>query len=148
MLFRSARKTFLERIDRGAIEAATREAEKKTTGEIRVSILPGIPGALDVIARKVADRLRMTATKERNGVLILVVPAKRKFIVWGDQAIHEKAGPEFFAVTAGAISERFRTGDFTGGLLHGIETVGRELATHFPAKGPHDDQLPNDVDQG
>lgn len=148
MIFGSTRKAFLSGIDIPAIETATREAEAGTTGEIRVSIFPGIPGDLGEIARRVADRLRMTATKERNGILILVLPAKRKFIVWGDVAIHGKAGPAFFAATANAISERFRTGDFTGGILHGIEAAGRELVLHFPGSGRRQDQLPNEVDRG
>jgi uncharacterized membrane protein len=147
MLFRNARKAFLKQIDIAAIEAATRDSERKTTGEIRVSVFPRIPGSLEVAAEKVARRLKMTDTKDRNGVLILVVPAKRRFVIWGDKTIHEKLGQEFWTRTAEAVSERFRKEDFTGGLVHGIETVGRELAAHFPAgPGEHQDQLPDSID--
>jgi uncharacterized membrane protein YgcG len=35
---------------------------------------------------------------------------------------------------ADSISELFRKGNFTGGLRHGIETVGRALAEHYPKR--------------
>jgi uncharacterized membrane protein len=149
MLFRTARATFLKQIDMAAIEAATRDAESRTTGEIRVSILYRVHGPLDAVAEKTAERLGMNNTRDRNGVLILVEPAKRRFIVWGDKAIHEKVGQSFWTETADAISTRFRQGDFNGGLLHGVEQAGRQLAAHFPCKpGEHKDQLSNSVDAG
>lgn len=147
MLFRSARATFLKQIDLATIEAATRDAESRTTGEIRVSILYRMLGPLDAVAEKKAESLGMKKTRDRNGVLILVEPAKRRFIVWGDKAIHEKVGQSFWTETADAISARFREGDFTGGLLHGVAQVGQQLAAHFPCNpGKHEDQLPNSVD--
>jgi uncharacterized membrane protein len=148
MLFQGARATFLKKIDLAAIEVTTRAAESRTTGEIRVSILSRVSGPLEAVAEKTAARLGMTNTADRNGVLILVDPAKRRFIVWGDKAIHEKVGQSFWTETAEAISGRFRQGDFNGGLLHGVLQVGQQLAAHFPAKpGEHKDQLPNAVDQ-
>jgi uncharacterized membrane protein len=147
MQLRGARAEFMQHIDLAAIEAATRDAEHHTTGEIRVSIIFKQPGTLEAIAEKTAERLGMKKTRERNGVLILVEPAKRRFIVWGDKAIHEKVGQVFWTETADAISARFRQGDFNGGLLHGVTQAGKQLAVHFPCK-PEDreDQLPNTVD--
>jgi uncharacterized membrane protein len=69
--------------------------------------------------------------------------------VLGDAGIHAKVGHEFWEHVSAAVAERFRKGDFTGGLVHGIETVGRELATHFPpAPGGTPHELPSDVDFG
>ena len=147
MFFGSARKAFMEKLDLAAIEEAIRQAESKTSAELRVSVFPRVFGPLERAAKKVAGRLRMTETRERNGVLILVDPAHRRFIIWGDSAIHEKAGQGFWTRTAAAIAGRFRDGDFTGGLVHGIETAGRELTLHFPAgSAGHRDQLSNRVD--
>jgi uncharacterized membrane protein len=149
MPFQSARKSFLRGIDLAAIEAATRKAEEGTTGEIRVAVLPRQLGSLPEVAERTAARLGMTRTAERNGVLILVEPARRRFVVWGDRAIHEKEGEDFWKGTADAMAGRFRKGDFTGGLVHGVEIAGRRLAAHFPAgPGGRVDQLPDDVDTG
>jgi uncharacterized membrane protein len=146
-VFRRHQKAFLARLDLGALEAAIREAERATTGEIRVAVLPRVRGGLEKAVVHAAERLGMTRTKERNGVLILVDPAHRTFLVWGDTAIHERVGDGFWKDVAAAIQERFRAGDFTGGLVHGIETAGRALAAHFPAgPGGHANELPDGVD--
>jgi len=133
LVFRRHQKEFLARLDVGALETAIRAAERETTGEIRVAVLPRLRGGLEKAVVHAAERLGMTRTKERNGVLILVDPAHRTFLVWGDTAIHERVGENFWKEVAAAIETRFRAGDFTGGLVHGIEAAGRELAAHFPA---------------
>jgi|ERR1035437_4875280 uncharacterized membrane protein YgcG len=134
MLPWSARRKFLKQIDMAALEAAIREATHGTTGTIRVAILPRFRGSLVKMGEHLAKSLKMTALQGRNGVLILVDPAHRKFLVWGDVAVHERLEPGFFKEAADSISELFRKGDFTGGLRHGIETVGRALAEHYPKR--------------
>ncbi len=147
IVFRRHQKEFLAQLDLAALEAAIREAERATTGEIRVAVLPRLRGGLERAVEHAAVRLGMTRTKERNGVLILVDPAHRTFLVWGDTAIHERVGEAFWKEVAAAVEERFRAGDFTGGLVRGIETAGRALAAHFPAApGGHANELPDRVD--
>jgi uncharacterized membrane protein len=146
-VFRRHQKDFFARLDLAALEAAIREAESATTGEIRVAVLPRVRGGLEKAVTHAAERLGMTRTKERNGVLILVDPAHRAFLVWGDTAIHERVGEVLWKDVAAAIEERFRAGDFTGGLVRGIGAAGRALAAHFPAgPGGHVNELPDRVD--
>jgi uncharacterized membrane protein len=146
IVFRRHQKNFLARLDRAALEAAIRAAEQATTGEIRVAVLPRVRGGLEKAVEHAAERLGMTRTRTRNGVLILVDPARRTFLVWGDSAIHERVGDAFWKDVAAAIEERFRAGDFTGGIVRGIETAGRALRTHFPAgPGGNPNELPDDV---
>jgi len=132
-MFRRHQKKFLSRLDQDALEAAIREAERKTSADIRVVVLPRVRGSLARVAELTAHRLGLTAAPQRNGVLIVVVPSRREFHVWGDRAIHEKAGEEVWSSIARTISEKFRGGDFTGGLTAGIGEAGRALAAHFPA---------------
>lgn len=141
------RRQLLRKIDGGKIKEAIQKAEQRTSGEIRVSVAPLFWGSVEKAADKAFVRMGMTRTRQRNGVLIFVVPARRKFVVLGDQGIHEKVGQEFWNRVAAAVSERFREGDFTGGLLKGIEEVSEQLATHFPYDAATDrDELSNDVD--
>lgn len=95
--------------------------------------LKTLGGGLEKAVRPAAEKLGMTRTKERNGILILVDPSHRTFLVWGDTAIHERVEAGFWKDVAAAIEARLREGDFTGGLVHGIETAGRALAAHFAA---------------
>ena len=139
----------LQIIDRDKVQSAIESAERRTSGEICVSVAPLFWGSVEKAADKAFVRLGMTATKDRNGVLFFVVPARRKFVVLGDRAIHERVGQEFWESVAAAVSEKFREGDFTGGLVKGIEKVGEQLATHFPYDRATDkNELSNEVDFG
>lgn len=143
------RRKLLRIIDRAKVKEAIQRAEHRTSGEICVSVASLFWGSVEKAADKAFLRMGMANTKQRNGVLFFVVPARRKFVVLGDRGIHEKVGQEFWDRVAAAVSERFREGDFTGGLVRGIEEVGEQLATHFPYDAATDrDELPDEIDFG
>jgi uncharacterized membrane protein len=142
-------KALLRAIDSGRIEEAIRQAEGKTSGEVRVSVSRFFWGDVRRVAERAFNRLGMTATRERNGILFFVVPSRRRFVILGDEGIHAKVGQEFWDRVAAAVSEHLRNGDFTLGLVHGIETVGEQLARHFPFDPATDtDELSNEIDFG
>ena len=142
-------KALLRTIDSPRIEEAIRQAERRTSGEIRVSVSRFFWGDVRRVADRAFARLGMTATRQRNGVLFFVVPTRRRFVVLGDQGIHAKVGPEFWERVAAAVSEHFRNGDFTLGLVRGIETVGEQLALHFPFDPATDaNELSEEIDFG
>ena len=144
-----SRSKLLRIIDGERIKEAIASAEKRTSGEICVSVAPLFWGSIEKAADKAFARLGMAHTKDRNGVLFFVVPARRKFVVLGDSGIHERVGQEFWDTVVAAVSEKFRGGDFTGGLVKGIEKVGEQLATHFPYDQATDkNELSNEVDFG
>ncbi len=143
------RKALLRAIDARRIENAIREAERRTSGEIRVSVSRFFWGDVRRVGERAFQRLGMTATRERNGILFFIVPARRRFVILGDEGIHAKVGQDFWERVAAAVSERLRKGDFTEGLVHGIETVGEQLAVYFPFDPATDaNELPDDLDFG
>ena len=138
---------WMKRIDAPRLEAAVKAAESRTSGEIRVSVSTFFHGDVRRVAEKAFDRLGMANTAARNGVLIFVVPSRRKFVVLGDAGIHEKVGADVWEQVARAISEKFRSGDFTGGLEAGVSEIGARLAEYFPHAGDSDrNELPDGVD--
>jgi uncharacterized membrane protein len=140
------RRGMLRSIDEERLRDAIREAEARTSGEICVSIAPLFWGDIEKAADKAFIRLGMTRTRHRNGVLFFVIPARHKFVVLGDRGIHEKVGEEFWRKVADAVSEQFREGDFTGGLVKGIEEVAGQLAAHFPYEHTDVNELKDDID--
>lgn len=138
----------LKRVDVEKVREAIARAEALTSGEIRVSVSTFFWGSVRKTAERAFVRLGMTGTRERNGVLIFVVPSRRRFVILGDEGIHEKVGQAFWEETAAAISARFREGDFTGGLVHGIGEAARQLAVHFPRRPDDANELPDSVDLG
>lgn len=142
-------RALLRAIDSRRIEEAIRQAERRTSGEIRVSVSRLFWGDVRRVAERAFARLGMTATRQRNGILFFVVPARRRFVVHGDEGIHAKVGQEFWELVAAAVSDHFRDGDFTLGLVRGIETVGEQLAVHFPFDPAIDvNELPDEIDSG
>jgi uncharacterized membrane protein len=136
-------------VDAEAVRQAIADAEARTSGEIRVSVSTFFFGNVRRTAERAFERMGMTATAQRNSVLIFVVPSRRAFVVLGDEGIHVKVGQEFWDAVAAAMSARFTAGDFTGGLVLGITEAGRQLAEHFPHQGERDrNELADDVDYG
>jgi uncharacterized membrane protein len=134
-------------IDAHRVQTAIEEAERRTSGEVRVCVAHFFWGSVERAADRAFARLGMLGTAQRNGVLFFVVPSRKRFVIIGDEGIHAKVGPEFWTRVAAAVSERFHARDFTGGLVQGIETVAAELSTHFPFDPDTDrDELPNTVD--
>ena len=143
------RRKFKRLIDAEAVKSAIQAAERETSGEIRVSVSTFFWGSVHRAAVRAFDRLGMRATKDRNGILFFVVPSRRRFAVLGDEGIHARVGQAFWDGVASAMSGSFHEGDFTGGLVKGIEEAGRRLAEHFPYQGERDvNELPDDVDFG
>ncbi len=133
------------KVDHPRVTAAITAAEQHTSGEIRVVIARHRAADPVAAAKKQFERLGMTRTAHRNGVLIFLAPRSRTFAVIGDTAVHEKCGDALWLELTAAMSGHFKRGDFTGGLVHGIERAGALLAVHFPRTAGEQDQLPNDI---
>jgi uncharacterized membrane protein len=133
------------RVDKSRVKQAIRKVERRTSGQICVSLSPPFWGDVRKAAESVFERLGLASTEDRNAVLIFVVPARHRFVVLGDCGIHEKVGQEFWYAIARTVAEKFRQGDFTGGIVAGIEEVGEGLASHFP-RLPSVNDLPDKED--
>jgi uncharacterized membrane protein len=136
---------FIKQLDRKLIEAAIRDAESKTSGEICVIVHHQATEDAVTLAQREFIRRGMQKTRQRNAVLILVAPASQKFAVIGDEAVHRQCGDAFWNDVTAAMTMHFKQGEFTAGLLHGIERAGARLAEHFPRSPDDTDELPDRV---
>ena len=133
-----SRRRFARGLDPDRIRRAIEAAEQGTSGEIVVSVAPIFLRSVQKAAELAFARLGVSRTRERNGVLFFIVPGRRQFAILGDVGIHQKVGVDFWQAVAQAVSRRFHAGDLNGGLVEGIEEVGRQLAQHFPGRGAAD----------
>lgn len=133
-------------VDARQVEQAIREAESATTGEIRVSVARFFWGNVPAVAGRTFRRLGMERTAERNGVLIFLVPSRKRFIILGDSGIHAAVGQAFWDEAAACLAAHFQRGAFTDGLVAGIRLLGARLAEHFPAKSTERNELDDEVD--
>jgi uncharacterized membrane protein len=140
---------FLSRLEHARIVSAIREAESKTSGEIRIYVQRGKFEADPVmVAQKKFQRLGMYKTRERNAVLIFVAPRAHKFAVVGDQAIHEKCGEQFWQHVVDVMRIHFQNEKFSHALTEAISEVGKVLATHFPRTSANANELPDEIVEG
>ena len=133
-------------IDFDRVQTAISAAELSTSGELRVVVSRASAPDPVASAEREFDRLGMAETTARNGVLIFLAPASRTFAIIGDEAIHARCGETFWREVASAMETEFRLGEFTTGLVFGVERAGALLATHFPRSSSDQNELPDRVE--
>ena len=139
-------KDFLNQLQHDDIVAAIRDAEKKTSGEIRVFISHKKVEEPVAAAQSQFERLGMVKTRERNGVLIFIAPQSRAFAVIGDEAVHRKCGEVFWRELAAEMTGHFKRGEFTQGIVHAVHKAAELLAQHFPHSPDDRNELPDAVE--
>lgn len=140
-------KNFIGQLKHDDIVAAIKNAEQKTSGEIRVFISHKNVDDPVVAAQSQFERLGMTKTRQRNGVLIFFAPRARKFAIIGDTAVHQLCGEIFWQTLAIELTEQCKKSAFTAGIIHTIQKAGELLAAHFPPEAGDKNELPDKVEQ-
>ena len=123
--------SFFTKEQQAKILAAVREAEKATSGEIRVHIETTCPEDVLDRAAWVFKKLGMHKTAERNGILFYLAVSDRKFAIIGDAGINAKVPAGFWDEISELLQKNFRESKFTEGLSEGIVLAGKQLKTHF-----------------
>jgi uncharacterized membrane protein len=134
---------FLYRLDAKRLAAAIAEAEGRTSGEIVVYVSQRRHADPMPAAWERFEKLGMTRTAQRNGVLFYIVPRTRKFAILGDEGIHAKAGAAFWEELAALLSADFKEGRLTEGLEKTIRRAGDLLAECFPPLPGDKNELPD-----
>jgi len=138
-------KHFIAGLDGKKVMAAIADAERKTSGEIRVGIShTGVKDVL-VAAQECFRKLGMERTRHRNGVLIYFVPSDRQFAVWGDTGLHEKCGDSRWQEIAAHVTPLLKSSQYTDATLEVIRRVSESLSLHFPRQADDVDELPNSL---
>lgn len=139
---------FLSKEEEQDIVQAILDAEKNTSGEIRVHIEAHTELHHIDRAKEVFQMLKMGNTKEENGVLIYMAVNDKKFAIYGDRGIDKVVPDHFWDSTRDAIQEQFKKNDFKQGILDGILKAGKELQTHFPWQQGDKNELSDEVSKG
>ena len=138
-------KEFLEALDQPRIVEAIRTAEQQTSGEVRVHVQPRAGGEIRTVAERTFERLGMTKTALRNGVLLFIACEEQRFVILGDKGIDEKVPAGFWDEIAAKLTIRFQHHEFTEGIVEAIHSAGEELRHYFPRAHDDVDELTNDI---
>jgi uncharacterized membrane protein len=136
--------TFSEK-DQQRIQKAIEEAEKATSGEIRICIEKRTSENVLDRAVKYFHKLGMDQTALRNGVLIYLATEDHKFAIIGDAGINKVVPENFWDSTKEAMRHHFKENNLTEGIVTGITLAGEQLKKYFPFKDGDKNELPNDI---
>jgi uncharacterized membrane protein len=137
--------TFFTEEQQAMILASVKEAEKDTSGEIRVHIETTFKGDVLDRAAWVFGKLGMHKTALRNGVLFYLAVEDRKFAIIGDAGINAKVPQDFWNTTKELMMKNFKEGKFAEGLSGGILLAGKQLKSHFPHQDDDVNELPDEI---
>ncbi len=131
------------------IVSAIQDAEKMTSGEVRVYIELKCQyvEALDR-AHELFYHLKMEETKERNGVLVYVAMKDRQFAILGDKGIHEKVGNRFWQEQLNEMRNNFKEAHYITGITTAVRAIGSSLKKYFPYQSDDENELSDDVIYG
>ncbi|MDR1516705.1 MAG: TPM domain-containing protein [Dysgonamonadaceae bacterium] len=127
------------------VKQSISEAEKQTSGEIRVYVARRCEGDPMDIALQKFHSLKMQQTQFRNAVLIFVCPSERKTAIVGDEGIHNQAKPRFWDEALSEMMAHFRRGDIVSGICGGVAVVGGLIKEKYPYSDNDVNELSDEV---
>ena len=143
-IFMSPEKAFTQQ-QKDAMVTAIKQAEKDTSGEIRVHIenhskIDVLDRAADVFAH-----LNMHKTVQRNGVLIYVALLDHKSAILGDAGINAKVPADFWDSIMKNMIAKFTEGKITEGICEAVISAGEQLKVYFPYQADDVNELPDEI---
>ncbi len=128
------------------VSATIRDAEARTSGEIRVCVARRCKADPLEAAYQKFVQLGMEETRLRNGVLIYVAPADHKAAIYGDRGIEESLEkPGFWDEVLEEMLSYFREGQIVEGICRAVGRVGQLLTMRYPIVENDVNELSNEV---
>jgi uncharacterized membrane protein len=141
-------KNFFTPGQQAMITQAISEAERRTSGEIRVHIENNLRGDVLDRAAFLFRHLGMAGTEQRNGVLIYLAVKSRQFAIIGDKGIHKVVPEDFWESLKHKMLKDFAENRFTEGLVAAIKETGEELKKNFPHLENDKNELSDEISFG
>lgn len=143
----SRKKPLFTEAENEQIVNAIQEAERQTSGEIRIFIESRCKyvDALDR-ATEIFNNLQMGKTELRNGVLFYLAVKDKQLAIFADKGIHEAAGNNYWQNAVKDIISVFAKDSLIAGITTSIYKIGQALKEHFPYdKDVDKNELPDEI---
>lgn len=140
-------KEFFSAKDKEQIVQAIRNAEKETSGEIRIFVESKNP-MVNVIDRaaEIFFKLKMENTDDRNAVLLYIAMKDRELALFGDEGIYKKVGADYWNNEVKNMIAQFSKENISNGIEQCIMHIGQTLKEKFPYNNETDkNELPDDI---
>lgn len=129
------------------ILTAIRNAEKQTSGEVRVYVESRNPlvNILDRAA-EIFYKLKMQETEHRNAVLLYMAIKDHEVALFADEGIYKRAGGAYWENEMNEMLAHFKTNDIAGGIVNCLNHIGETLKHEFPYHpGTDRNELPDNI---
>ena len=140
--------SFLTAVQEKNIVHAIQEAEKGTSGEIRVHIENKTKKPALVRAKEVFLSLKMDKTAQRNGILFYIATESRQFAIIGDEGIDQVIPKSFWDDEKALVTGLFAQNKNEEALVKGITKVGEKLKQFFPYQSDDVNELSDAISKG
>jgi uncharacterized membrane protein len=130
------------------ITDAIKDAENKTSGEIRLHVEKNCKINVMDRAAYIFSKLKMHKTEKRNGVLFYLAVDDHKFAILGDAGINAVTPDDFWDEIRDVVLDYFRKNQYADGLAKGIRMAGKALQEQFPYQSDDVNELSNEISFG
>ena len=140
-------KDFFSAPEKERIVEAIRNAERQTSGEVRVFIESRNP-FVDVLDRasEIFFKLKMQETDDRNAVLLYIAMKDHQLALFGDEGIHKQVGEAYWKNEVAEMISKFTKDDVCSGIVNCVTHIGQALKEKFPYDAKVDkNELPDDI---
>jgi uncharacterized membrane protein len=141
------KKNFFSPADNEIIVQSIRDAEKETSGEIRLFVEHKCR-FLDPLdrAKEIFAHLKMENTQHRNAVLFYVALTDRQLAIFADSGIHQAVGEQYWKDVVEHILVFFNKENYPLGIKECILKIGEALQSYFPYDAAtNKNELPDEI---
>jgi uncharacterized membrane protein len=143
----SRKKNFFSTEENEMIVQSIRDAEKQTSGEVRIFVESKC-SFIDPLdrAKEIFTQFKMEKTEHRNGVLFYVALKDRQLAIYGDTGIHQKTGDDYWKAAVDNMLSHFNKENYAEGIASCVSMIGKALQQHFPFnKAVDKNELPDEI---
>ncbi len=140
------KKEFFTAEQQQQMTTAIQQAEKNTSGEVRVFVESkcSYVDPLDR-AKEIFFNLKMDKTKDRNAVLLYIAMKDRQMALFGDEEIYRRLGAEYWNSEVKKMIASFSKENYTAGICKCVADIGEALKQHFPFETSDKNELPDEI---
>ena len=145
--FRKKPNSFFSEAEQDSIVSVIREAERATSGEIRIFVESKNP-MMDVMdrAKEIFANLGMEKTEHRNAVLLYIATKDHELALYADEGIYNRVGASFWNDAVKDILRQMKGDHIAAGVELGVYRIGQTLKREFPYEKTTDkNELPDNI---
>jgi uncharacterized membrane protein len=132
------------------IKKAVAYAELLTCGEIAVDIISDCRRGFSTKEQALAEfhRLGLDKTRDKTGVLVLIILRQKAAEILADKGINDKVPADCWNDVVNIIVDGFKEGKPYRGICRAVGLIGDRLGENFPRKPDDTNEIPDDVALG